>query len=297
MDFFQFFSLISVLCGFSIAKIASQRRCAHLCVRTTVDTLRMIAFFFFFTSLVFLPMLFFSPFSSGVLLYAIPAAILHLAFQVFYTLALASGPAGLTVLLSNLSMLIPMLGATFFLGEPFGLFRIIGLGLTLVALFLNTDFGDRKKEGTHLTRTYAIWMVLTFFSNGLATFWSKVFAKSPYGTEVAAYGFFNYALAAVLAVFLLLVLSKRNFRPSAPVSRTLVGMTALTGAFLGAFQWFFTYSQRVLDASLLLPVYNGATTVLMMLVGVLFYKETLTRRRFASAIVGVAAIVLFGISR
>lgn len=293
MEGFTFFLLIAAICILTVAKIIAQRKTARLYTRTPIDTVRMIALFFFFTSLAFLPMLVLSPPSSAAILYAIPAAILNLSFQVFYTLALSRGPAGLTVLFSNLSMLIPLLGATFFLGEGFGLFRILGLVLTFAALVLNTDF---RKGGNGLSRSWVSAMVLTFLSNGLATFWQKVFARSRVGTEVAAYGFFSYFIAAILAAILLLCLGrKKELRPSAPVSRGLVGGCALVGLFLGGFQWLFTYSQRVLEASLLLPIYNGATTVLMTLIGILFFKETLTKRRLAATVVGVAAIALFSI--
>ena len=295
MEFLQFFSLILILCFFTIGKIVTQRRCARLHVQTTVDSFRMIALFFLFTSLAFLPLLLFSSPSPEVLLWAIPAALLNLSFQVSYTLALSCGPAGITVLLSNLSMILPVLGATVFLGESFGTYRILGLILTVAALFLNTDL--RKQDKARPPRAWVIYMTLTFFSNALASFWQKLFAKGQYGTEVASYGFFSYALAAAMAAIFLLLLRKNGVRAKAPISRSLVGLTALVGPFLGFFQYFFTYSQRVLDASLLLPIYNGATTVLMMLVSVLFYKEKLTRKRLASAIVGVMAIALFGITR
>ena len=89
----------------------------------------------------------------------------------------------------------------------------------------------------------------------------------------------------------------RGITPSSRPSRGLFGWCALVGLFLGSFQWFFTYSQRVLDASLLLPTFNGASTAMMTLIGILFFHERPTVRRIVSTVVGVAAIVVFGFAK
>ena len=290
-----FFPLLAVLCLLACGKIITQRIGAGRHTRTPIDSILYISVFFLFTSLAFLPPLFTAPLSGTVIAYAVGSAILNLGFQVCYTVALTSGPVGLTVLISSLSMLVPILGATFFLGESFGPLRIVGCALTLVALLLNTEF--KKKEGGN-SRKWGIAITLTFLFNGAASFWQKWFAVSPHGASIAGYNFFSYFLAALLGLLLLLVLWKaRGITPSARPSRGLFGWCALVGLFLGSFQWFFTYSQRVLDASLLLPTFNGASTALMTVIGILFFRERPTVRRIVSTVVGVAAIVVFGFAK
>lgn len=295
MDNWTFLLLITVLCLLAVAKVTAQSAGAKRLVRTPLDSILFIALFFFFTSLAFLPSLLASPPPFPVVLYATLAAVLNLAFQVTYTIALAKGPVGITALISSLSMIIPMLGATLFLGESFGILRIVGLVLTFTALYLNTDF---KRGARGFSRIWTIAAVLCFLSNGFASFWQKIFALSDYGTEIAGYSFFSYFLASVIAILALLILGrKKEWRPTAPLSRSLFGWCALVGLFLGCFQWFFTYSQRVVEASLLLPFHSGTSTLLMTVVGVVLFKERLSPRRIAGVAVGIAAIVLFGIAQ
>lgn len=295
MEGFGFFLLIAALCILSSGKVTAQSAGAKRLVRTPIDSILFIAIFFFFTSLAFLPALITSPLSLPAFLYAIGGAVLNLAFQVTYTVALANGPVGLTALFSSLSTIIPLLGATFFLGESFGPLRIVGCLLTLAALLLNTDF---KKGERRFSRTWTVAMVLCFLSNGFASFWQKCFAKSAYGTEIAGYSFFAYFLAALMALLLLGILGRRpTWRPTLRPSRPLFGWCALVGLFLGCFQWLFTYSQRVIEASLLLPLHSGASIVSMTLIGIFLFKEKPTARCLAATAVGTVAIVLFGIAR
>jgi drug/metabolite transporter (DMT)-like permease len=195
----------------------------------------------------------------------------------------------------SIVMLIPMLGATFLLGEGFGPLRIIGSVLTLIALLFNTDFRKRE-EG--VSRKWGVAITLTFLFNGAASFFQKWFAVGPHGTQIAGYNFFSYVLAALLGLLLLFLLWRgRGITPSSRPTRGFFFWCFAVGLILGTFQWFFTYSQRILDASLLLPTFNGATTALMAIIGILLFRERPTVRRIVATCVGVAAIVVFGFAR
>ena len=293
MDNTYFFPLVAALCAFSACKTLSQRVGAGRHVHSATDSILFISAFFFFTSFAFLPSFLANLPAGATVAYAVGGAVLNLGFQVSYTVALTAGPMGLTCLFAGLSMLIPVLGASVLLGESFGTFRMIGLALTLIALTLNTDF-RRRESGT--SRIWGVATLLTFLFNGFAYFWQKWFAVGPYGSDIAGYNFLSYFLAAILGLLLILVLGRRGIKPSARPGRGFFGWAALVGLFLGCFQWVFTYSQRVLEASLLLPVYNGLATVTMTVLGLLLFRERLTKRRFLSTLIGVTAIVLFSIT-
>ena len=290
----SFLLLLLLLLALATGKILSQRVGAGRHVHSPIDSILFITVFFFFTSFTFLPSFLAAPPAGVTVAFAIGAALLNLGFQVSYTVAMTTGPVGLTVLISSLALLIPVLGASLFFGEEFGILRAIGLALTLLAFVLNTDFKRREGGNSHI---WGIAVTLTFLFNGFATLWQKWFALGPYGTDIAGYNFLAYSLAAVIGLLLLLVLSRYGKKPTGRPGWGFFGWAALIGVFLSCFQWLFTYSQRVLDAALLLPIYNGASTVVITVIGVIFYREKMTKRRLASTIVGVAAIVLFGITR
>lgn len=293
MNHTYFFPLVVALCAIAACKVLAQRVGAGRHVHNTTDSILFITAFFFFTSFAFLPPFLADLPAGATVAYAVGGAVLNLGFQVSYTIALTTGPVGLTCLLSSLAMLIPVLGASVLLEESFGIFRMIGLVLTLVALTLNTDFRRHEKGNS---RIWGVAMTLTFLFNGFACFWQKWFAVGPYGADIAGYNFLSYFLGALLGLLLFLSLRLRGIKPSSRPGRGFFGWAALVGLILGCFQWLFTYSQRVLEASLLLPVYNGMATVTMTVLGVILFREKMTKRRLASTIVGVSAIVLFGIA-
>ena len=90
---------------------------------------------------------------------------------------------------------------------------------------------------------------------------------------------------------------RRTPRSSVHLSRPLFAYTAAVGVFLSLFQWFFAYAQQIVEATLLLPLYNGTAIVVMTTIGILLFKEKLTRRRFAATAIGIAAIIIFGIAK
>ncbi len=295
-----FLGFIAILSIFASGKVLSQVRGARLYTVTTADCLLFMSFILFFTSLTFLPSFLLSPPPAEVLLYCIPYALLTLLFQVSYTVALAKGSAALTTLIASLAMLIPLLLATLFLNESFGVFRIVGLVLTLTTLFLNTDFRHKSEQVPKKKKTSSVWLVaiiFTFFSNGLSAYVQKLFSISEYGTNPSSFGFFAYSFSALVGflTLLLLRLFQRNGE-TAHFSRGLFLSALRTGIILGIFQWFYMFANRRFEVTLLAPVYNGAQIVVLTLISVFLLKEKITKRRTLAIIFGVVAIVFFSIS-
>ncbi len=262
----------------------------------TADSLLFMGMFFCFTALIFLPSVIASPPPAAVLLYAVVAAVLNLTFQVSYTLALARGPVGITTLFASLAILIPVLGSVVFFDEKMGVLRIVGLSLTVITFLLNAE---SKKEDAKPSadRSWPFLVGLTFLANGLASLFQKWFARGPHGKEIAGYGFFNYTVGAVIAFAIVLLMSRqREHRPTMRVKSPALGWAAAVGLVLGAFQWLYTYGLRVVDATLLMPVYSGISIMLSLVAGAIFFGERPSRRRLLGVAVGIAAVVLFGIS-
>ncbi len=286
------FAAISLL---SSMKAITQGLGAKRYTVNTADSLLFMGLFFCFTAATFLPSVILSPPPAAVLPYAVVAAFLNLTFQVSYTLALARGPVGITTLFSSLAILIPVLGSVVFFDEEMGALRIVGLALTLITFLLNSEPKKGDKQRT-ADRSRPFLIGLTFLSNGLASFFQKWFARGVYGHEIAGYGFFSYALGALIAFTAVFLMARRSHRPTMRIKGPALGWAAAVGLALGAFQWLYTYGLRVIDATLLMPVYSGVSVMLSMTAGVILFKERPSGRRLLGAIIGITAVVLFGIS-
>ena len=294
MDTLLMILLFVVISLLAATKATTQSFGAKRYTVNTADSLLFMGLFFCVTALTFLPSLIASPPPAPVLLYAVAAAILNLTFQVSYTLALARGPVSLTTLFSALAILIPILGSVILFDEKMGWLRIVGLILTVLTFLLNAE---KKKGERSADRTWPFLIALTLLANGFASLLQKWFARGPYGTEIAGYGFFSYALGAIIAFAAVLLLSRREKnRPTMRLKSPAVGWAAAVGLALGIFQWLYTYALRVYDATLLLPIYSGLSSLFLLCSGVIFFKERPSRRRLAGMAVGLTAVVLFGIS-
>ncbi len=286
------FAAISVL---SSAKAVTQSFGAKRYTVNAADSLLFMGLFFCFTALTFLPSVIAAPPPPTVLLYAVVAAVLNLTFQVSYTLALARGPVGITTLFAALAILIPILGSVIFFDERMGILRTVGLILTVLTFLLNAE--SKAEDGKRAAdRSWPFLIGLTFLANGLSSFFQRWFARGAYGKEIAGYGFFNYTMGAVIAFIIVFLMARRGHRPTMRLKSPALGWAAAVGLTLGAFQWLYTYALRVIDTTLLMPIYSGASVLLSMLAGVLFFKERPSKRRLLGAAVGIAAVVLFGIS-
>ncbi|MBO7762163.1 MAG: hypothetical protein J6T24_05140 [Clostridia bacterium] len=286
-----FFITVAALCILSAGKAIVQGRGARRYLGGFGDSFLFIALFLLFTALSYLPLLFSATLSLPSVGYAAVAAVLNLLYQLSYTVALSSGPVGLTALFAALSMLIPLFGSTLFLCDGFGPARILGLVLIVITLVLNTDF---KKGAGSLSGRWWLAVAVTFFSNGLSAFWQKCFVLGSHGEEIVCYNFFAYFLAALLSFLLLPFLRKKATSPLSS-RRGLYLCAVAVGLLLGAYQWLFAHAQRAVEATLLYPIYNGGFIVIMTVAGAILFGERLPPRRLAATVVGIAAIILFSI--
>ena len=111
--------LILVLCGFlSCAKVTIQGRMARKSIINTNDSIMANCLVFALTSLLFSVSLG-KGIDKNIIFYAILFGIFSASFQIFYALALKSGPFSITCLLVNLSMILPAIFSICFLKKQY----------------------------------------------------------------------------------------------------------------------------------------------------------------------------------
>ena len=78
------------------------------------------------------------------------------------------------------------------------------------------------------------------------------------------------------------------------MGRTYIFAVAV-GIVLAIFQWLNTYAISIMDGSFLFPIYSGGSIILSTLVGILFFKDRLTKRQKTSIALGVIAVVIMNL--
>ena len=227
------------------------------------------------------------------LLFGILMGALTVLCQISYMTALSVGPLSLTGLVYNLAMLVPIFVSRIAYGEPLGVFRAIGILLSVAALIINTKRGANDT----ISKKWYFFILLAFFANGLVATVTKVFTHDfvPAGVlfpiETYAYLGCAYLTATLLSAIVFLIMRQKKKQVTCRPSPSFFLLAVAVALLLAIFQPIYAYSASVIDGTLLFPAYNGGATLLVTVSGMLLFKEKLSRRQWLGVTVGAIAIL------
>ena len=226
----------------------------------------------------------------SVLYYSVWFGVLGVSFQVFYALALKSGPFSASCMLINLNMVLPVIFSIIYYNEKATTTKVVGIILSLIALFLNI-----KSDGKKVNIKWFVYVALAFLSTGGISIVQKIFAKSEYRGNLEQFIFLGYLIAFILSFVLFCIRQKNEQTRTFKVNRKNVFLTFLIATALGAFQFFNTYANSFIDAIILVPSVCGLSTVFQMLAGRIIFHEKFTARQICSICVGITSILLISL--
>ena len=288
--------LIPVLWILAVTKVTLQSRFSKNDHTGRAQSIFFNGLIFFVGSLILLPSLFDGPINSDTLVFGIVMGVMSFIFQFFYVAAFARGKTSITMVINNFSMLIPVLFSVVMFNESFGPVKVVATALVIVSFFLTVKDDPSKSEGKTSTRGFdGIWLICTLialFSGGFGSCAQKWYATTTDDFQVFEFvsiSYFTAALISVIAIGILGIKEKKiNVKPTRPV----VISACLAGAVLGIFQCFYTYAPSVIDAAVLYPAFNCGASLVVTVVGVVFFKEKCSLRQYIGIGIGILAILL-----
>lgn len=273
----------------SCAKVTVQGYLSRGNIKNSTDSVLANCVIFAFTFLLFSVGL-----RNGINLpvigYSAAFGILSVSFQVFYALALKSGPFSATCMLVNLSMVLPVIFSSIYYKEAVTVTKSIGIILCALALFLNVK-GDGKK----INLKWILYILLAFVSTGSISIAQKLFARSEIGGNTEQFIFFGYLIAFVLSCIIFFAREKTTHERTFKLNKKTILLAFFVAAFLGVFQFCYTYGNSFIDAIILVPSVSGLATMFQTLAGRVIFKEKFTAKQIGSICVGIAAIVLLSL--
>ena len=282
--------LILICALLSCTKVTIQGYVAKGNIKNSSDSIFLNCLVFAFTSLVFSLSLK-DGINPHVIIYAIIFGIFSSSFQIFYALALKSGPFSATCMIVNLNMILPVTFSFFYFNEKITVTKIIGVLLCLLALFLNM-----KRDNKKVSAKWIVYVFLAFFSTGAGiSITQKIFARSQYSSQVEQFVCLGY-ITAFLITFVLVMFqkfggTKTNFK----LTGKNILLVFMIAASLGAFQYFRTTADSFIDAIVLNPSISGLATTFQMLSGRVIFKEKFTVKQICSICIGISAILIISI--
>lgn len=239
-----------------------------------------------------------------------PSALLFLLAALFGLIFVATvylliisyskGPMGLVQLIFGMSSVVPItVGLTVF-HEPMNLFKGLGLLCVLIVLLLSW----RDSEAKNSTSVYIptkVWLPITLFTtalNGcLSTIQNMTVQWEP-NTSIMTFNFWAFLVGALACWLILLVHRLRGghfpevtAQPKAfAISSLLCGLGSSGGNIL------IMYALKYIPSTITYPLMSSLSTVSIYLLSILHYKEGRTRYGYLMIAIGLASIVLLGIS-
>ena len=281
--------LILALCTLATLKVSLQSHFGKKELKTSSDPTFYNGLVFFSSALLFAKHI--PGASPQTWLYASLFAIFTVLFQLSYTHALSGGNVSLTVMMVNLSMLLPVLVSVFFFHEPFGPKHAIGIVLTVLSFVLCVNF----KDGGKVTKKWFSLTLIATVANAFITISQKIFASSEFHTEKEAFVSCAYLIAFVITLVIYAITLLRK-RASDIYKRPRVYLIAISvGLVLALFQWLNTYAMSIIHGTFFFPVFSGGAIIFSTVAGILFFKDKLTVKQAISIVVGVIAVIIMNL--
>ena len=225
-----------------------------------------------------------------ILSYGIPYGLLIAGFQIFYTLALQRGPVSHTVLIVTFNIAFAISFGVLYCGEEITMLHIIGLTCIFLSLLLTIDFKQAKQHKFDL-----IWFlesVLAMSMNGIASIVVKLqkltYPEEDMGMLLVAY--VSGACALFLIIRYFTVVRKQPKMLALNSSRLMMILSC--SVLLGCYLLLYSIGVGTISSVVFFPVVNIAPSTLLSLLGILVFKDRLTRQQVISMLFGIAATVL-----
>lgn len=277
--------VLLLCCLLSTTKASIQGDFSKKHIKNLSDIVFFIGLVFAFSSLLFLPRVFGCPWQ--VWIFGAAFGIFSVIFQLSYTKALSLGNVSLTIMLSNLSMVVPILFSAIAYGEWPTLLQYVGIALTVVAFAINTDFKSGGKKS-------ALWIILvltTLLVGGTASCVQKIMSKTEFADQSQAFVSCAYIVAAI-ATFLVYLPIRKKQAKTYPTSPRVFLYALGVGVSLAAFQFVYNRAIATYPPAFVFPAYAGGTIIVSALAGIILFKDKLSLKQAISIFVGFAAVVL-----
>lgn len=207
--------------------------------------------------------------------------------SVFYAIGLTSQQMGVSVSMvaAKLSVVIPVSVAFWMHGETVGFLKIIGIVLSLVAVFLIS----RKEQEQAVIGSRGVWLlpIYVFVGSGIIDATLKYMQMQFIPPANAGDMVSTIFLVAFVLGFIVFGMKRESFQ------RKSVGWGMALGIPNYFCMYFLVKTLEQFDASFIFPINNIAIVVCSTLVSVLFFKEKMSvynRIGFGLAIASILII-------
>ena len=297
MNYFLQFLVILVLVILGSAKVTLQSAASRKYIRNAQDSILYNTMFFASVATCFALFFPHSAVNGEIVLLAAIVSSLTVTFQIIYSIALTIGPVSITVLIVNFHIFIVTLISAIVFHETLYLTQVLGIVFLIFSMLYSVKRSADEKKAT------SKWLFLTLismFSTGLASTAQKLFHLTPSAQIENASNTFLlwiYILSASIALLVAVFRSHFGKREKSTFwfNKNVLFYAMAVGAIICVYQKFYMFGLSNLDGMFMFPTYSGMVALFMTTIGILFFKDKLTKRQLCGVALGICSVVLMNL--
>ncbi len=181
----------------------------------------------------------------------------------------------------KLGVIIPTIMAVVVFGEMPTIMQVMGIAIAIIAIIIINFEKDALQEGNK-----KLWLLVLLLLGGLGDSMSNIFEKV--GPDSGKDGFLLLTFFTALVITIVIILlGKKKLCKADILFGILVGIPNYFSAR------FLLASLGALDAVIVYPTYSVATMVVIAVVGVAVFRETISKKKaIALGLIAVAIALL-----
>ena len=296
MSYTMQFLIILALVALGTLKTTLQGRISKKYIRNSQDTLIYNAEVFAAIEVVMAVIFKVSVPDKTLVCFALAGACTTLIFQSTYSVALSTGPVSLTVLIVNFNVLLTTAVSVFVFKDKFYLTQLFGILLLFVSMFLSTA---KMEDGQKVNAKWLILTIIAAVSTAAGALLQKCYGKLP--TEVEAsdttFLFFMYGFASIFGALTVLLrrYTGKKEKSTMGFNKAVLGVSCIIGLVLGLYQKLYMNALVNIDGTLLFPTYAGLASLAMTLIGVVMFKDSLSKKQIWGVVCGIVCVALMNL--
>ena len=224
-------------------------------------------------------------------IYATVYALLLVLAQWFYTAALSKGNTGLCSTVYSLGFILPTLSGAIFWEETFSFLDLSGVLCAIAAVVIS---GLKQKSKEKSTKAYYFLpLVVAMLASGGLGIVQKLQQKSAFAEQNSIFLLIAFLIAS--AISLIFSAFAKNQGNTERVFGKLA-IASFVGIFFGCCNLLNTTLAGRLPSAIFFPTLNIGVILLSILLGMLLFKEKITKREIAVLILGGSSILLLNLT-
>lgn len=223
--------------------------------------------------------------STQTITYGVIYGVLLILSQWMFTLSLKSGATAICSVIYSLGFILPTVSGALFWDEPFTFIYFLGIIIAVIVILLAAKKDDKKQKAK---TTFVPFIIVAMLSSGGLGIMQKVQQNGDAAKEKSVFLFIAFLLAFVCSfVSFLVCRNKVSFEIKKAV------YPAFTGLCFGGANLCNTILAGRMDSAVFFPIQNISTILCTTLLGLLLFKEKITKRTLLILSLGVVIILIF----